>query len=145
MRNRWFHTPQLHTPARGTHGSVGWLELFYDLIFVATLIQLGNALSHHTSLMGFLAFAGLFTPVWIAWTGFTFYVNRFVVDDFAHRFLVFLQMSAIGAMAVSVGNVFDGHPEGFALAYAGARVALLLLYVRVRVQLKVACSCSPGR
>lgn len=138
MRNRLFHTPKLHTPARGAHRGVGWLELFYDLIFVATLIQLGNALSHHTSLLGFLAFAGLFTPVWLAWTGFTFYVNRFVVDDFVHRFLVFLQMSAIGAMAVSVGDAFNGHPEGFALAYAGARVALLLLYVRVRLQLNEA-------
>ncbi|MCA9519331.1 MAG: low temperature requirement protein A [Myxococcales bacterium] len=138
MQNRWFHRPRLHVPTVGRERRVGWLELFYDLIFVATLIQLGNALSHHVSLAGFLAFAGMFCPIWIVWTGFTFYNNRFVVDDFTHRLLVFLQMFGIGAMAISVGDVLDGHPRAFALSYAATRILLVLLYLRARLQVEQA-------
>ncbi len=130
MLNRWHHRPKLHTSARDSEKRVEWVELFYDLIYVATIIQLGNALSDRPGAMGFLAFAGLFLPIWYTWTGFTFYSNRFVVDDVVHRGLVFLQMFAVGAMAIYVPRVIDGEHQSFGLAYAGARVVLVLLYAR---------------
>jgi inward rectifier potassium channel len=138
MRNRWFHAPELHSPVVGKEKKVSWIELFYDLIFVAAIIQLGNALSHHVDLAGFLRFAGLFVPIWLLWTGYTFFQNRFELDDFLHRAMVFAQMFAVGAMAAFVGRVQNGHPEGFALAYAGARFLLALFYLRVWFQLKEA-------
>ena len=130
MLNRLFHPPALHTAAHGSEKKVGWVELFYDLIYVATIIQLGNALSQHPGILGFLAFAGLFVPIWYTWTGFTFYSNRFVVDDVVHRGAVFLQMFAVGAMAVYVPRVLDGDYRAFTLAYAGARFVLVALYAR---------------
>lgn len=36
MRSRWFHLPLLHTE-HDHEKKVSWLELFYDLIFVASL------------------------------------------------------------------------------------------------------------
>ncbi len=142
MRNRWFHLPKLHSPAPGLERKVGWLELFYDLVFVATLIQLGNALSHNVSVMGFLAFAAIFVPVWSAWSGFTFFENRFIVDDFIHRFLVFGQMFSIGAMAINIGGVLDGNPVPFALSYASVRFFLAALYFRSYLQVKEARQLS---
>lgn len=130
MQNRWFHPPTLHCPAPGKERKVGWLELFYDLIYVATIIQLGNVLSNNVGWLGVLGFAGLFTALWGTWTSFTFYSNRFVVDDVLHRGLVFVQMFTIGAMAVSVGAVVEGRPMVFCLAYAGARWVLVALYYR---------------
>ena len=49
MRNRWFHAPTLHTPSHGSEKKVSWLELFYDLIFVAAIIHhnTGQPLLHH--------------------------------------------------------------------------------------------------
>ncbi len=50
---------QLRTTQAG-HGDgqkVGWLELFYDLVYVATIIALGNKLSEDSSTEGVLAFA----------------------------------------------------------------------------------------
>lgn len=131
MHNRWLHRPRLHSPAPGNTRRVEWLELFYDLIYVAAIIQLGNGLSNHPGLTGTLIFAGLFVPVWSAWTAFTFLSNRFIVDDFVHRLMVFGQMFAIGAMAVNVGDVFEGHPDGFALCYAIVRWLLVAMYVRM--------------
>ncbi len=131
MHNRWFHRPRLHSPAPGNTRRVEWLELFYDLIYVAAIIQLGNGLSNNPGLTGTLIFAGLFVPVWSAWTSFTFLSNRFIVDDFVHRLMVFGQMFAIGAMAVNVGGVWQGEPDGFALCYAIVRLFLVAMYTRM--------------
>ncbi len=65
MRSRWLHAPLLHT-AHGRERKVTWLELFYDLIFVAAIIQLGDVLSdgisHERGLEAFLLFALHFVP-----------------------------------------------------------------------------------
>lgn len=135
MLNReWFYK----RPAAEDHHEeeeerkVGWLELFYDLIFVATLIQLGNLLSHDVSVQGFVEFIALFIPIWLAWTGIMFYANRFPIDDFLHRLLIFVQMAGLTVMAISVDHVFG---EGelfnqFVLAYVAVRLILVLLYAR---------------
>ena len=49
--------------------AVGWLELFFDLVYVATIVALGNWLSHHQSLEGVAGFVLIFTPVWGSWVG----------------------------------------------------------------------------
>ncbi|MEZ4435288.1 MAG: low temperature requirement protein A [bacterium] len=134
MHNRWFHRPRLHSPRAGNARRVEWLELFYDLIYVAAFIQLGNALSAEPGAFGVLTFAALFVPIWSAWTSFTFFANRFIVDDFVHRLLVFGQMFAIGGMAIGVGDVFAGRPAAFATCYALVRLFLVALYARAWLQ-----------
>ncbi len=134
MRSRWFHIPSVHSPTQGHEKKVGWLELFYDLIYVATFIQLGNALSHNLSIAGALTFAGLMVPLWITWNAYTFYANRFDVDDLIHRLLVFVQMFAIGGIAVSVTQVFGGETRQFAVFYAASRAVIVLFYLRTYLQ-----------
>jgi inward rectifier potassium channel len=130
MRSRWFHVPILHVPRHGVEKKVTWLELFYDLIFVAAFIQLGNGLSADVSVEGLLSFGGMFAPLWISWSGFSYYANRFTVDDFIHRLLVFLQIFAVGAMAVTAEGVLAGNPRLFGIAYAVAQGVVALLYLR---------------
>jgi len=130
MQSRWYHTARLHLVKPGHERKVGWLELFYDLVYVAAIIQLGDALSHHVSLPGFLAFAAIFAPLWFTWTGFMFFTNRFAVDDAVHRGLVFLQMFAVGALALTVPDVLDGRFVPFAVAYSVTRLSLAALYLR---------------
>ncbi len=109
-----------------------WLELFYDLVYVAVLIQLGNRLNEDISLSGILAFAALFIPIWWSWTGVTFYINRFVVNDIPHRLLIFTQIFCISVLAVSLDGAFEEERELFVLSYAGIRGVLILLYLRTR-------------
>lgn len=130
MHSRWFHRPHLHVPSHHHPKKVGWLELFYDLIFVAGIIQLGDFLSDSTSLGDFGLFALHFAPLWIAWTGFTFYANRFNVDDVLHRFLVILNMFSVGAMAIASPAAMEGRPTAFALAYAVSTLILGAMYLR---------------
>ena len=106
MNSIW-RPPYLHT-AHDTEEErkVSWLELFYDLVFVATIIQLGNMLSHDVSWLGFLKFVALFIPIWWSWTGITFYMNRFIVDDVWHRLLVFIQIFGIATLGLSIQDAF---------------------------------------
>ena len=53
-----------------------WLELFYDLVYIATVIQLGTYLHHHLTILGALQYGFLFLIVWWSWSGTTYYGNR---------------------------------------------------------------------
>jgi low temperature requirement protein LtrA len=125
----------MNTPLRrwrpGEGRKVLWIELFYDLIFVATIILLGNVLSHDLSWRGVALYALLFVPVWWAWSGMMFLFNRFIADDPPQRLLVLTQMFAIALLATQVGGAFGEQSAGFAAAYAAVRALLLLLYARV--------------
>ena len=60
LLSRWYHRPRLHVVQGHEEKKPAWIELFYDLIFVAALIQLGNGLSSKVSVGGVLLFAALF-------------------------------------------------------------------------------------
>lgn len=135
--------PRLYTSVyTGQHGErkIAWLELFFDLVYVATLIQLGDALSDDVSIGGFLRFVALFIPIWWSWTGITFYSNRFVVDDLLHRMIIFVQILAIAAMGISVKGAFGDLYIQFTLAYVAVRLILVLLYVRAAMNVPEARS-----
>jgi low temperature requirement protein LtrA len=119
---------------QGEAQKVGWLELFYDLVYVATIIALGNKLSEDTSTKGILTFAALFVPIWWSWTGMAFYMTRFNLDDVGHRLLVFAQMAAIAVLAINVSDGLGATSQGFALGYVGARIVLILMYRRAGQQ-----------
>ncbi|CAM2065306.1 Low temperature requirement protein A [Sulfidibacter corallicola] len=130
MRSRWYHQPLFHMAGAKHEKKAGWLELFFDLVFVAAFIQLGNGLSQKVSVNQFVGFVGLFTPLWLSWTGFTFFANRYNVDDFLHRMLVFTQMFTVGAMAITVPRALAGSHTGFVLAFSASQAIVATLYFR---------------
>ena len=107
-----------------------WLELFFDLVFVAAVGQLANALAAEPTAVRFFEFVGVFVPVWWMWTGFTFYANRFDTDDLVYRLLTLLAMFGVAILATTVPGVFEGATVGFPIAYVGVRLVLLALYAR---------------
>lgn len=64
MKKRWFQTPTFHVPSHGNEKRPSWIELFYDLVFVAAFIQLGNGLANNISIEGFVSFFLIFIPIW---------------------------------------------------------------------------------
>jgi low temperature requirement protein LtrA len=130
-RARWFAPPRLRTAADEADRRASWLELFFDLVFVVAITELSHQLVLDHSTGGFLRFAALFVPVYVAWQGFMAYADRFDTDDLAFRAAYFAAMLAIAAMAVLIGDVADGvHSAGFAVAYVTLRTLMLLLYLR---------------
>lgn len=111
-------------------GRVTWLELFFDLVYVAALIQLGDRLAGDITWSGFGAFAGAFVLLWWTWTGTTAFTNRFAVDDITHRLLTFAQMFAVGNLAVIAATTPDNWRTWLVISYIGARLPLLAMYLR---------------
>ena len=62
---KWLPPTHRHT-IEGDQGRVTWLELFFDLVYVAALIQLGDQLSSDVTWDGLGRFVGVFTVLW--WT-----------------------------------------------------------------------------
>jgi low temperature requirement protein LtrA len=130
-RGRWLQPPRLRTLADEGERHASWLELFFDLVFVVAVTELSHYLVVDHSAGGFLRFAGLFIPVFVAWQGYMAYATRFDTDDLAFRLAYFGAMLAVATMAVLIGDVAHGeHTAAFALAYVILRSIMLALYVR---------------
>ena len=112
---------------------VSWLELFFDLIFVAAVAQVAEPLREHYSLSGVLRFATLFALIWWAWTGYTVFATRFDADDGVQRLLTLVQMFVVAAMAANAEDELHSRSSaGFMAAYAVLRLVLVTQYFRAR-------------
>ena len=126
------HPPRLRSAESEAHRHATWLELFFDLVFVAAVAALADMLVEEPTWDGAVKFAGLFVPLAWAWMGYTYYANRFDSDDFPYRLTVSAAMLAVAAMAVAIGETDAAWSERFAIAYSALRALLLVLYVRAR-------------
>jgi len=120
-------------PADGKERRVTWMELFFDLIFVAAVAQVGQALAAEYSWPGLLRYSFLFVLIWLAWSGNTLYATRFETDDLVQRLLILLQSFVAAVMAANSKEALDSvDAAGFGAAYAGMRVILIMQYLRAR-------------
>ena len=122
--------PRLRT-VQEEERSATWLELFYDLAFVAAVAALGVNLLGDSSLTGWLAYAGYFVLIWWLWASHTFYADRFDTDDLVYRLIAGAQMVAIAFLAASLISESGTPTVVFATAYAFVRILLVGLYARV--------------
>ncbi len=129
--SRFLDPPRLRTVEEGfEERHATWLELFFDLVFVVAVAELGQNLTHDPTLHGFLLYIGLFVPVIWAWSGFTFYANRFDTDDLTYRLLILLAMFAVAALATNTPGAIEEGGRAFAISYVFVRLVLLVLYAR---------------
>jgi low temperature requirement protein LtrA len=125
--------PRLWAAHSHSHRRVTWLELFFDLIFVAAVAEVGAPLSTGYSVAGLLRYSFLFVLIWWAWSGHTLYSTRFDQDDLVQRTLILVQCFIAAVMAANAKEALDSRSSaGFGAAYAGMRVILVLQYIRAR-------------
>ena len=109
------------------------MELFFDLIFVAAVAQVGAPLAKDYSWGGLLRYGFLFVLIWWAWSAHTLYSTRFDHDDLIHRVLILIQCFIAAVMAANAKEALDSRSSaGFGAAYAGMRIILVMQYVRAR-------------
>jgi len=116
-------------PHRHEEGAT-WLELFFDLIYVAILIEMGNRLGSNLSLQGVVEFVLLFAPIWLSWLEPVIYSRRFPTDDIGHRLLTFLYMLLLVALAMEIHDITGDTAQAFLLAYAGTKFVMAVMYAR---------------
>ncbi|HDR4901515.1 TPA: low temperature requirement protein A [Bacillus cereus] len=117
---------------------VTWLELFFDLIFVAAISKATHLLLHlEHGIIPFeylLKFVLIFIPIWWAWVGQSLYVNRFGKDCVAQRWFMIIQMLFIILMTASLSVNFDQYYVPFLIGYVGIRFFTSIQYIWISKQ-----------
>jgi low temperature requirement protein LtrA len=112
------------------NGTVGWLELFYDLVFVAAVVTFSDAISLDPDLGRIGAVDAAFGAMWLIWLATTLHANRYRDDGPAQRALVLVQMLLLTVNALAVGDGFDAHPELICVTYALLALDVAVMYAR---------------
>jgi low temperature requirement protein LtrA len=126
---RLWHPPGRYAD-RAPDRRVSFLELFFDLVFVVVISQLGHHLATHVSWAGVGWFVFLFYAIWSSWLNGTLYYDLHTTNDLSVRVFTFVQMLTVALMAVFIGDVPGDGTDGFAIAYAANTFLLVILWFR---------------
>ena len=115
------------------HRHATWLELFFDLVFVAAISVVTHQLGHlhhgHLEVSQLALFAVAFVPVWWIWATHTLYANRFDTDSPRHRLATLGVMFLVVAMASALGENLFEHFRRLILFYVAIRLFLAGFYL----------------
>jgi low temperature requirement protein LtrA len=101
---------------------VGFVELFFDLVFVFAVTQVSHTLIVHPDPMGFLQAAILFVAIWWVWVETAWVTNWLDVSHIEVRLLLFALMGAALIMSISLPEAFGDRALVFALAYVAIQL-----------------------
>ena len=106
----------------GGHARVGFVELFFDLIFVFAITQLSHALLEHLTWLGVLQATMLLGALWWAWIDTSWITNWLDPERPLVRLMLFLLMGAGLVMSTSLPEAFGDKGLVFACAFVFIQV-----------------------
>ena len=131
--SEWFR-PHVHSTEG--HRQASWIELFFDLVFIASLAEVIHYVEAHLA-DGFAHSIGwffiLFTAPWIVWRSSTFYSDRYEENTTRHRLLMIVLMIPIGLFAYSIHYTTDHEYGWFVLSFVLSRFWLLFMWGSVKM------------
>jgi low temperature requirement protein LtrA len=107
----------------------GFIELFFDLVFVFAFTQVTTLLLEDTSAAGFGRAALVFALVWWAWSAYAWLTDAIDVENVPTRLFIFGAMLATFFMALAVPDAYADEAAWFAIAYFVVRVLHIALYL----------------
>jgi low temperature requirement protein LtrA len=138
---QFWDIPELRENFSDQPQELDWLELFYDLIFVAALTNLSShveslllfseksiANSLGTSFLYFLCF-------WSVWSNASHYWTRFAPEDLFTQIIFFFYYGGVYGMSICLQEDFQDR-LGFALSFAACKLCLAVLYAQVLLNSK---------
>lgn len=124
---RWWGTPE-NFDERKNDRKISWLELFYDLVYVAAIAQLTHHLAAHPSWQ-VAAFSFLmFSLVFWSWVNGSQYYDLHGSDSIRTRIFTFGQMLAVAGVAITLGGTFEGHHAEFSVAFLCVEAVITYLW-----------------
>jgi low temperature requirement protein LtrA len=100
-----------------------WLELFYDVAFVAVVAQLTYlASSHYHVLADWVTVFIVGYSIFVAWWGTTANRNLQPSENTQDKLFIQLQMAGMFMMSITMPAVFEGHYIGFYLTLGLVRL-----------------------
>ncbi|PID70672.1 hypothetical protein CSB37_01140 [bacterium DOLZORAL124_38_8] len=128
----WWQKPADATQ-RDTHRSITYLELFYDLVYVAIIIQLSHLVAGHVSWNTIFSYLGVLSMILWAWFNGSLYYELHGNKDIKTRVFTFLQMISLVGMGIFIPTAFGEGYQGFALSYTIFLTILTFLWWRTGV------------
>ena len=109
-----------------------WIELFYDLAYVALVAQLTYlSVEHHDSLYDLLNIFVVGYSIFLAWWVTTANRNLQDVETTTDKLLIQLKMVGAFLMSITMPAVFDGDYLGFFLTLALVRFVQIFMMLRL--------------
>lgn len=110
---------------------VGFIELFFDLVFVFAVTQLSHHLIAHLTPVGALEGAMLFAAIWWVWVYTIWCTNWLNTEVWPVRLMLFAMMAGGLVLAMAIPDAFGKAGLVFALAYAALQIGRSLFMVVV--------------
>jgi low temperature requirement protein LtrA len=107
----------------------GYIELFFDLVFVFAFTQVTTLVLEDMSAAGFARAALVFGLVWWAWAAYAWLTDAIDVDNVATRLFIFGAMLAAFFVAIALPDAYGDEGAWFAIAYFVVRVLQIGLYL----------------
>lgn len=104
------------------HARVGYIELFFDLVFVFAVTQLSHSLLHNLTLTGAFHTLLLFLAVWWVWIYTSWVTNWLDPERTPVRLLLLALMLAGLVLSTSIPEAFEAKGLPFALAFVFMQV-----------------------
>ncbi|WP_292230099.1 low temperature requirement protein A [Brevundimonas sp.] len=115
-------TSLLRKRVKGEHARVGFVELFFDLVFVFAITQVSHGLLANLTPLGVAQAAMLLAAVWWAWI-FTSWVTNWLDPETGPVQAALFGLMGIGlVMSASLPHAFQETGLAFALAFAAIQV-----------------------
>ncbi|CAB4546843.1 unannotated protein [freshwater metagenome] len=136
------------------------LELFYDLIFVASVVVLSDSYSHHPTAQNLTWLISVFAVIWLIWMQTSLLFNLDRAQNNLMRALVLGQMLLIVLLSISAADDLESHSKlvgpllGLTLLLVSAMLAVsargnpkMAGYTKIRIRYFVVAAvllaCSP--
>lgn len=107
-----------------------WLDLFYDLVFVAAILILSSVFSHAENVAEGFWYGAAFVSIWWVWLATTMHANRYPGEDVVHRLLMLTQMFLVALVAIAASDGVHAHPEFVSTCYSLLTFSVALIYAR---------------
>jgi low temperature requirement protein LtrA len=101
----------------GHHARVGFVELFFDLVFVFAVTQISHSLLHHLTWAGALQAAMMAAAVWWSWIYTSWVTNWADPERVPVRVALFVLMALGLLMSTSIPEAFTEKGLWFAIAF----------------------------
>src|SRR5712675_1254003 len=131
---RWLSRPPRPHGAILFDRRVSFLEVFYDLAYVAVIGQASHQLAQHITLRGAVEFAIIFGLIWFAWINGSLYVELHGGEDGRTRNIVFVRMGILALLAVFTSGAADRDGTPLSVVYSAFLLFMTWLWYTVRGQ-----------
>ena len=123
----WWGAPKKFDE-RNHERKISWLELFYDLVYVAAIGQLTHHLADSLSWSAISKSFLLFSLLFWSWINGSQYYDLHGNNSIRTRVLTFLQMLSLAAVAISIDDIFKNNHKAFAISFAIVQAIVTYLW-----------------